>query len=78
MYSIGYMNWPEEADTLSEEARIKSGAPSGSIDRATSTLVVCQRLPGVINVTALLFGVDVKTVSPRSQSDLLQRSLYNV
>ncbi len=33
-------------------------------------------LPSVINVTMLLF--DVKMVSPHSQSDLLQGSLYNV
>ncbi len=35
-------------------------------------------LPSVINVTTLLFADDVKIVSPHSQSNLLQSSLYNV
>ncbi len=35
-------------------------------------------LPSVINMTTLLFADDVKTVSPRSQSDLLHGFLYNV
>ncbi len=34
--------------------------------------------PNVINVTTLLFVDEVKMVSPRSQSDLLQGFLYNL
>ncbi len=34
--------------------------------------------PSVINVLTLLLVDDVKMVSPRSQSGLLQSSLYNI
>ncbi len=45
------------ADALSQETRIKSGAPQGS--------VIGPLLFSFINVTTLLFADDVKMVSPR-------------
>ncbi len=41
-------------------------------------LLFVNDVPSVINMTTLLFADDVKMVSSRSQSDLLQSSLYNV
>ncbi len=41
-------------------------------------LLFVSDLPNVINVTTLLFADDVKMVSPRSQSDLLQGFPYNI
>ncbi len=67
------------ADALSEETRIKSGVPQGSMVELLFLLVV-NDLISVTSVTTQLFAADddVKMVSPRSQSDILQGSPYNV
>ncbi len=59
------------ADALSQETRIKSGVPQGSVVGPLLFLLFVNDLSSVINVTTLLFADDVKMVSPRSQSDLL-------
>ncbi len=70
-------NYREElADTLSQETRIKSGVPQGSVIGPFLFLLFVNDLPSAINVAMLLFAEDVKMVSPRSQSDLLRGSLY--
>ncbi len=66
------------ADALTQEIRIKSGVAQGSVIGPLLFLLFVNDLPSIINVTTLLFADDVKMVSPRSQSDLLQDSLYNV
>ncbi len=66
------------ADALSQETRIKSGAPQESVIGPILFLLLDDDLQSVINVTTLLLADDVKMVSPRSQIDLLQGSLYNV
>ncbi len=65
------------ADALSQETRIKSGAPQGPVIEPLLFLLFVNDLPSVINVTTLIFADDVKTVSPHSQGDLLQDSFYN-
>ncbi len=64
------------ADALSQEIRIKSGVSQGSVIGPLLFLLIVNDLPSVINVITLLFADDVKVVSSRSQSDLLQSSLY--
>ncbi len=66
------------AGALSQETSIRSGVPQGSVIGPLLFLLFVNDLPSVINVTTLLFADDVKMVSPRSQSDLLQGSLYKV
>ncbi len=66
------------ANALSQETRIKSGVPQGSVFGPLIFFLSVNYLPSVTNVTALLFTDYVKKVSPCSQSDLLQGSLYNV
>ncbi len=58
------------ADVLSQETRIKSGV--------LLFVLFVDDLPRVITLTTLLFAYDVKMVSPHSQSELLQGSLFNV
>ncbi len=60
------------ADALSQETMIESGVPQASVIGPLLFLLF------VNDLTALLFADDVKMVSPRSQSDLLQGSFYNV
>ncbi len=66
----------EVADTLSQETRIESGVPQGSVIWLFLFLLFVNDLPSAINVAMLLFVDDVKMVSPRSQSGLLRGSLY--
>ncbi len=49
--------------------------PQGSV---IGPLLFLLFVNDVVNLTTLLFADDVKMVSPSSQSDLLQSSLYNV
>ncbi len=62
-------------DALSQETRIKSGVPQGSVIGAFLFLLYDNDLPSVINVITLIFADDVKVVSPHSQSDILQSPL---
>ncbi len=64
-------------DALSQETRIKGGEPKGSVIGPLLFLLFVNHRQSVIDVTTLPFADDVKMVSPRSQSDLLQDSLYN-
>ncbi len=66
------------ADALTQETRIKGGKPKGSVIGPLLFLLFVNHLQNLIDVTKLPFADDVKMVSPRSQSDLLQDSLYNV
>ncbi len=66
------------ADALSQEIRIKSGVPQGSVIGSLLFMLLVNGLPSVINVTSLLFADDVKMVSPCSQSDFLLSSIYNI
>ncbi len=60
----------------SEETRIKSGVPQESKIESLLFLWFVNNLPSVIKMMTLLFADDIKMVSPRSQSGLLQDSLY--
>ncbi len=66
------------ADAFSQEIRVKSGVPQGSVIGPLLFLFFVSDLPSAINGTTLLFVDDVKMVSPRSQRDRLQGSLHNV
>ncbi len=48
------------ADALSQETRIKSGVPQGSVIGPLLFLVFVNDLPSVISVTTLLFADDAK------------------
>ncbi len=63
--------------TLSQETRIKSGVPQGSVIRQLLFLLLANDLPNVTTVITLLFADDVKVVSPRSKIGLLSCSLNN-
>ncbi len=62
------------ADTLSQETRIESGVHQESAIAPLLFLLFIRDLPSLINLTTLLFAVDVKMVSPHSKGDLLQGS----
>ncbi len=68
----------EVADAFSQRKKVNSGVPQGPLLRSLLFLLVINNVAGVINATTLLFAGDVKMVSPHSQSELLQGSLYNV
>ncbi len=65
-------------DALSQETRIKCGVPQRSEIGPLLFLLFVNDLPIIIIVTTLRFVNDVKMVSPRSQSDRLQRFFHNV
>ncbi len=65
-------------DALSQETRIKIGAPQRSVVGLLLFLLFVKDLPNVTNATTLHFADDVKMVSPRSQSDRLKGSINNV
>ncbi len=56
----------QAADALSQETRIKSGIPQGSVNEPLPFFLFVSDLPSIINVLTLLFADDAKTVSPRS------------
>ncbi len=58
-------------DALSQETRIKSGVPQGSVIGSLLFLLFVHDLPSIINVITLLFADDAKMDSRRSQSDRL-------
>ncbi len=62
------------ANPLSQETEVKSLVPRGSVIGP----LLFNDLPSVINVITLFFTDDVKMVSPRSQSDIFESSLYHV
>ncbi len=66
------------ADALSLETRIKGGVLLGSVIGPLLFLLFVTDLPTVISVATLLVADDIKMVSLRSQSALLQSSLYNI
>ncbi len=66
------------ADALSQEIRIKNVASQGPVIGPILFLLFVNDLSTVINVTTLFFAYDTKMASLRSQSDLLQSSIYNV
>ncbi len=68
----------QAADAVSQETRIKSGVPQGSVIGPHLSLLFVNDHPSVISVTTLLFADDVKMVSSRSKSDFLQGFINNV
>ncbi len=65
-------------NALSQEIRIEGGIPQGSVIGPLVLLLSVNDLLSVINVLTLLFANDVKMVSARSQSGLLQSFFYNI
>ncbi len=61
-----------------EETRIKSEVSQKSVIGSLLFLLFVIDLPSVIKMMTLLFADDIKMVSPRSQSGLLQSSLRNI
>ncbi len=61
-YLTGRTYREQVADVLSQETRIKGGAPQGSVIGPLLFLLFVNDLPSVINVTTLLFTDDVKMV----------------
>ncbi len=65
-------------NALSQEIRIKNGVPLGSVIGPLVLLLSVNDLLSVINVLTLLFANDLKMVSARSQSGLLQSFFYKI
>ncbi len=59
-------------DALSHEIRIKIGVPKRSVIGPFLFLLYVNDIRSVINVLTPFFADDVKMVSPRSQSGILQ------
>ncbi len=59
------------ADASSQETRIKSGVPQGSVIGILLLVLFANDFPSIINGITLLFADDVRV------DDLLQSSLYN-
>ncbi len=76
-YLTGRIYGVQVTVALSHVTNSKRGVPFGLVIGPLLFLLFVSNFTYVISVLTLLFADDVKTVSPRSQSGLLQSSLYN-